>query len=760
MTDSASERSLVLLAGALLAARLYAYSGWESEAAALLLLCASLAIYSPRIRNSAARCHFRTDASSGLALGCCSPGLLVGAITAVRLHSIALLGPLRLHFWTAIGCAIQPPLAMLIGGSPLPAAAGAHALALAVGTLPTFILAGSAASVVMLFALGVHATALDWALARLRGCFTLGEAATIAQGVALLSIDTLVMTACASESAPQSGGKGIAEKLLASTYAGSSGAVSNDPRFLEALCVPRSTDALATEALLAGGIGLSAALAILLTVLRHPRVAPYASQYARSAAFVAGAALALGTILLPWLSSLVRADALMWLLTALTLPGRPALIAYWAGTIPLACAAAAWLAPASSAAAPPAASGAASATAAAQFGSSIGSSIRGSSVGGLEFAGGLLSKAAPPGSEDGSLIAHALSKWPEWRCDAYPRSSSGRFEEGRWWEARGREEAAEERCYITAGRASLQPYSGGPAVEIAKGEWVTFRRGFLCTWVVHEAVSKRYAYFDSAGCELPTAQVVTTGLKPSDVAEVVEVREQGADAASSRRARLLLARKVYHFYAVGLFAPGVLYHPSLLQIAMACVLPVFLLLEVIRVEELPPLAQPIATFLATFLDSRDAGTLILTHVYLLLGCAVPIWLDSALPPAAEEALAARAGSVAAVARAAAPYAGLLVLGIGDAMASVVGVYAGRTRWPRSRKTLEGSAAGVASMLLVLALLLSCAQGGVPRDLIQWAVLSGCTALACVLEAATSQIDNLFLPLFFQTLLLIAAAGPW
>ena len=55
---------------------------------------------------------------------------------------------------------------------------------------------------------------------------------------------------------------------------------------------------------------------------------------------------------------------------------------------------------------------------------------------------------------------------------------------------------------VTAGHASLWPEGGGPAVEIARGDWVTFRRGFLCTWVVHEEIAKRYAYFDAAGAEL------------------------------------------------------------------------------------------------------------------------------------------------------------------------------------------------------------------------------------------------------------------
>ena len=65
-----------------------------------------------------------------------------------------------------------------------------------------------------------------------------------------------------------------------------------------------------------------------------------------------------------------------------------------------------------------------------------------------------------------------------------------------------RERAAEERCLVTSGRATLWPEGGAAPVAIAEGDWVTFRRGFQCTWVVHEAIAKRYAYFDAEGREL------------------------------------------------------------------------------------------------------------------------------------------------------------------------------------------------------------------------------------------------------------------
>lgn len=106
----------------------------------------------------------------------------------------------------------------------------------------------------------------------------------------------------------------------------------------------------------------------------------------------------------------------------------------------------------------------------------------------------LFSKEAPADAE--RVAARALVEWPEWTSE--PRT----FQESKWWLASGRERAAEERCLVTAGRATLWPQGGGPPVEIAAGDWATFRRGFLCDWVVHDPIAKRYAYFDEVGEEL------------------------------------------------------------------------------------------------------------------------------------------------------------------------------------------------------------------------------------------------------------------
>ena len=50
------------------------------------------------------------------------------------------------------------------------------------------------------------------------------------------------------------------------------------------------------------------------------------------------------------------------------------------------------------------------------------------------------------------------------------------------------------------------------------------------------------------------------------------------------------------------------------------------MLQYVRLAGVPPLGGVIHGALTTFVDGKDAGPLILTHVYLLLGCSVPLWL--------------------------------------------------------------------------------------------------------------------------------------
>jgi dolichol kinase len=119
--------------------------------------------------------------------------------------------------------------------------------------------------------------------------------------------------------------------------------------------------------------------------------------------------------------------------------------------------------------------------------------------------------------------------------------------------------------------------------------------------------------------------------------------------------------------------------------------------------------EKIDTFMRSFIDERDSGSLILTHLYLLVGCAAPVWLYTPANPSegtqllsltlfsppleADEALSSIDVHFLL------PYLGVLLVGLGDSFASLAGMYLGRIKWPHTKKTVEGTMAAVAVVLL-------------------------------------------------------------
>ncbi|KHG19069.1 Dolichol kinase [Gossypium arboreum] len=181
---------------------------------------------------------------------------------------------------------------------------------------------------------------------------------------------------------------------------------------------------------------------------------------------------------------------------------------------------------------------------------------------------------------------------------------------------------------------------------------------------------------------------------------------------NSKIERILL-RKYYHLLAVSMFLPALIYQPKFLDLAFGAALAVFLVLEIIRVWRIWPLGQLVHQFMSAFTDHRDSDILIVSHFSLLLGCALPIWMSSGFND-----------------RPLIPFAGILSLGIGDTMASMVGHKYGVLRWSKTgQKTIEGTAAGI-----------------------HWFPLLIAVTTSGLLEAYTAQLDNAFIPLVFYSLL--------
>lgn len=150
-------------------------------------------------------------------------------------------------------------------------------------------------------------------------------------------------------------------------------------------------------------------------------------------------------------------------------------------------------------------------------------------------------------------------------------------------------------------------------------------------------------------------------------------------------------RKVFHGMMVAMFVPTIPVDPSFMALALALMLAIFLILDFLRASQLPPLSKPIASFLTPYVDGRDLrGPVIISHIFLLIGCAIPLWLSLAGRNISGDApwkgweIEGRDVSMVS---------GVICVGMGDAAASLIGRRFGRRKWPWvGGKSLEGSAA--------------------------------------------------------------------
>ncbi|KAF2876298.1 hypothetical protein BDV95DRAFT_602299 [Massariosphaeria phaeospora] len=161
-------------------------------------------------------------------------------------------------------------------------------------------------------------------------------------------------------------------------------------------------------------------------------------------------------------------------------------------------------------------------------------------------------------------------------------------------------------------------------------------------------------------------------------------------------------RKVFHGMMVAMLLPTIYIDPCFVALALALVLAVFLLLDLIRASQLPPLSRPLASFLTPYVDGRDLrGPVVVSHIFLLIGCAIPLWLSLAgVPRGGDEPWVG--WEVHSQDRDVSMVAGVVCVGMGDAAASLFGRRFGRRKWPwAGGKSLEGSLAFAVAVTLGL-----------------------------------------------------------
>lgn len=188
-------------------------------------------------------------------------------------------------------------------------------------------------------------------------------------------------------------------------------------------------------------------------------------------------------------------------------------------------------------------------------------------------------------------------------------------------------------------------------------------------------------------------------------------------------------RKIFHLAVVLVYLSGLAWDPDLLLVASIGATLLFVSLEGLRWSRLlPHLSDLLDQNLKPFLDEKEGGPLILTNIYLLVGVSLPLWIwpHPLLTPAPPLPL----------------YAGILSVGIGDTFASLTGSRWGRHHWGHSLRTVEGSAGGLAAVLLSGLLLSRAGLLAIPS----WTTFSCAAVVTAGFEALSGQVDNITLPL--------------
>ncbi|XP_071050916.1 dolichol kinase [Onthophagus taurus] len=208
----------------------------------------------------------------------------------------------------------------------------------------------------------------------------------------------------------------------------------------------------------------------------------------------------------------------------------------------------------------------------------------------------------------------------------------------------------------------------------------------------------------------------------------------GAQKASS------VVRKTFHILAVLIYVPGLLAECSILYLASGVVLGLFIGIETTRLIRLPQVVTFLEDGFSVFRDEKDIGSVALTPMYLLAGVSFPIWIH---PSPCDMTNSAGFNLLPLL-------SGILSIGVGDSAASYLGAWIGKHKWKGSFKTIEGTMGCVLSQVLFIYLLMH--LGYVDMHLNTLIKVGLAITVTSVVEAKTTQVDNLVLPMVMYLML--------
>lgn len=196
-------------------------------------------------------------------------------------------------------------------------------------------------------------------------------------------------------------------------------------------------------------------------------------------------------------------------------------------------------------------------------------------------------------------------------------------------------------------------------------------------------------------------------------------------------------RKFWHALVVVVlcFTPKILFDQvEFTLISLLGTIIVFVIIEALRYNKISFLGEFLHDTLQKFQDAKDIeGPLNLSYIYLLAGATIPIVYDYLTNK--EKVSIIR-------------YSGLIALGVGDSLASIIGKRFGTIKWKGGDKTVQGTVAFIISVFgcfFGINYLLKQKENYIPVG--NWENLFVTVLLAGLLEGTSDINDNYLIPIF-------------
>ncbi|CAF0958653.1 unnamed protein product [Adineta steineri] len=186
-----------------------------------------------------------------------------------------------------------------------------------------------------------------------------------------------------------------------------------------------------------------------------------------------------------------------------------------------------------------------------------------------------------------------------------------------------------------------------------------------------------------------------------------------------------IIRKYFHFLAIIVYTSGILFDTHLLTMCSVAFIVLLLLLECMKIKNIAPLGDIIRNAWSMYQNEKDTGQIMVSHLFLIIGLSYPVWIADDSKRLAQ-------------------LSGVISVGIGDSAASIIGSKIGIRKWPGTKRTLEGSLAGLIAQFGFIASLWY--LDIIPYSQCDLLFVSLGLLFTTQIEAYSHDIDNLTLPI--------------